>query len=273
MRTLAVFLLALAADAAAQSNAAYRPTGRTAETRVSGSTGLGFSIPVVSPGHTGGGVLDELAVWQTHGVPCSVGAGYWAARDGFPTALGRFESARGFREIIQVASGDGPSRQTGTRDLLLDCKGRRGEQRARLDFPRASSGGAPRPTTRPTAPTAPRPSLNRPAVALPGHAGASAISGLRVCTDGRSDAVRGVTLYGSTINARGEGEVRRDGGLTESFESSTCRSWQPIARCAADRVAVGLSAYHGTVRSGAAEGQRVLTGLRLTCSRVSVTAL
>jgi hypothetical protein len=71
-----------------------------------------------------------------------------------------------------------------------------------------------------------------------------AAHGLRACLNRRGDRVKGVRLFGSTVNQDGAGEARRDVGLKRDFERTNCNEWKVARRCPEGEVMVGVDIHH-----------------------------
>lgn len=71
-----------------------------------------------------------------------------------------------------------------------------------------------------------------------------AAHGLRVCLNRGGDRVKGIRLFGSTINQDNSGDVRRDPALKREFERVNCNEWKPARRCDAGEVIVGVVVHH-----------------------------
>lgn len=248
MRTLlALLVVALAPPGAlAQHNARYTPTGAETLTDVSGTSvdGPMRTFRSVRLDRFGADFLYGLSLWDGPNGPCSVTAVGWAARQGFPDGLE--SSWRHEKRFETYSERLGPSSRT-----TIDCTGGKSERSAEAAFP------SPPRTTRPG---------TGPAIVFRGHNGAAAISGLRVCTDG-SGAVRGMSLFTSTINAGGNGRVERSG--TETAEFPGCDSWARARHCPKGQVATGVDLHYAETD---APGDR-LTGMALRCRGVEVSPL
>lgn len=70
-----------------------------------------------------------------------------------------------------------------------------------------------------------------------------AAHGLRACLNRRGDRIKGVRLFGSTVNQDGEGEARRDPALQSEFERTNCNEWKPMRRCPVGEVMVGVDIH------------------------------
>ncbi|MEM6326693.1 MAG: hypothetical protein AAF791_06190 [Bacteroidota bacterium] len=237
-------LLALGTDALAQHNARYTPTGRVSTTEVSGASDA-YRIGMIR--NFGADFLHGLTLFEGSGGVCSAEATGWAARRGFfPTTNWRFTDR--FEHLTETL---GRGAMTATR-TVVDCRGNRQVGDAvEADFPRAPRSGPAGP------------------IRLRGHNGTTAISGVRVCTDGSEDGgIRGVTLALSTINEGGNGQVERSG--QETIRLRGCSDWQRMRSCRRGQVATGMDLHYASV-----EGQRadVLTGIALRCQRVQITPI
>ncbi|MEO0559440.1 MAG: hypothetical protein AAF170_14790, partial [Bacteroidota bacterium] len=71
-----------------------------------------------------------------------------------------------------------------------------------------------------------------------------AAHGLRACLNGRGTRIKGVRLFGSTINQDDDGDVRRDPALKRDFERPNCNTWKTKRTCSAGEVIVGLDIHH-----------------------------
>jgi hypothetical protein len=81
----------------------------------------------------------------------------------------------------------------------------------------------------------------------PHHLGGSAYlgaHGLRACLNRGGDRVKGVRLFGSTINQDNAREVRRDPALLRDFERTNCNEWKATQMCNSGEVVVGLDIHH-----------------------------
>ena len=81
------------------------------------------------------------------------------------------------------------------------------------------------------------PHVLSPSVFLAAH-------GLRACLNRRGDRVKGVRLFGSTVNQDDAGEARRDPGLKRDFERTNCTTWKTIRKCDEGDVMVGVDIHH-----------------------------
>ncbi|GAB5534518.1 MAG: hypothetical protein Rubg2KO_07670 [Rubricoccaceae bacterium] len=88
-----------------------------------------------------------------------------------------------------------------------------------------------------------------------------AAHGVRTCHNRAGTRVKGVRLFGSTINQDNDREVRRDPALKRDFERTNCNTWQTVRKCPAGEVVVGIDIH----TSGTS-----ITGLAPKCATVSV---
>ena len=93
-----------------------------------------------------------------------------------------------------------------------------------------------------------------------------AIHAIRVGMNRKDNKIKAVTIYGSTIDQDESGEVRRDPGLSESFERPNFKEpWKNKVSCGPGHVAVGVVLhYHDKSRNPSVEG------IALECAEVSV---
>ncbi|MEM1056352.1 MAG: hypothetical protein AAGI52_12575 [Bacteroidota bacterium] len=242
---LCIALLALSADALAQHNAEYRPSGSVTTTDVSGTADL-YRIGTLR--NFGADFVHGLTLFEGSGGVCSVEAAGWVARDGFYATTSWRRTDR--FELLTESLG------SATR-TVVDCRGNRpAGDGAEADFPRA-----PRSDSRGS--TGPLPLRVR------GQNGTAAIGGVRVCTDGRDNGtVRGVTLLYRTINEGGNGRVQRSG--EDTIERRGCTDWQRVRHCPKNQVATGVDLHYAR-----AEGQKAdrLTGIALRCQGVEITPI
>ena len=87
-----------------------------------------------------------------------------------------------------------------------------------------------------------------------------AAHGLRTCLNRRDDRIKGIRVFGSTLDQDGAQEVRRAPSLKRDFERANCHEWQATRKCPAGEVLVGVDIHH----SGGA-----IHGLTPKCAAVS----
>ena len=88
-----------------------------------------------------------------------------------------------------------------------------------------------------------------------------AAHGIRTCLNNAGTRVKGVRLFGSTINQDDDREVRRDPALKRDFERPNCNTWQTVRKCPAREVMVGIDIHH--------DGSSI-SGLAPKCAAVTV---
>jgi hypothetical protein len=93
-----------------------------------------------------------------------------------------------------------------------------------------------------------------------------AIHAIRVGMNRKGNKIKAVTTYGSTIDQDESGEVRRDPGMTDSFERPNFREpWKDKVSCGSGEVAAGVVLhYHEKSRNPSVEG------IALECADVTV---
>ncbi len=89
------------------------------------------------------------------------------------------------------------------------------------------------------------------------------IAGVRVCMNKKRTRVKGIKVYGASIDP--SGAVTRGSEFNGGFQRPNCTSpWHPRKMCPTNQVATGLE-FH--TKSG------ILTGIALQCQRVTTATL
>ncbi|MBL4688329.1 MAG: hypothetical protein JKY37_27325 [Nannocystaceae bacterium] len=88
------------------------------------------------------------------------------------------------------------------------------------------------------------------------------MAGVRVCMNRQRTRVKGIKVYGASIN--NDGDVRRDSAYSDHFSRSNCHTWERARMCPAQQVATGVHFNY----SG-----RSLVGIALECQAVRTVQL
>lgn len=88
------------------------------------------------------------------------------------------------------------------------------------------------------------------------------VAGVRVCMNKQRTRVKGIKVYGASIN--NDGDVRRDSAYNNQFSRPNCSTWERTRMCPSEQVATGVHFNY----SG-----RSLVGVALECQAVRTVQL